>query len=126
MDGSRCISCDTKPTRFRVVIDLDTEREIGVVCEHCLSIEFGDTILNPTWCRDQGCAICERDCFYALPEVSLSRESRGAQNISSRFEYSLSGETLNLCDEHLTWVSEEIESAQPIIADGRGYRFGEY
>lgn len=121
MDGTECVSCDSNTPQFRVVIDLDTERRIGVICEPCLKEEFGDTILSPDWRNQDGCAICDRDDFYGLPPVNLTRETRGVDQICSRYEYSLEDDVLGLCDEHLSWLTAEEIPQQPVVADG-GFR----
>lgn len=122
MDVTKCIGCGAESSRFRIVIDLDTDREIGCLCRACLTDQFGQLITHTDWRNNDGCAICDRDAFYGLPEVRLCRETRGASVAMSRFEYALDAHTLRFCDEHLTCLSVDEMTAPRAIADGGSYQ----
>lgn len=120
MDVNECIGCGRESLRFRVVLDLETERKLGTICKTCLTERFGETICHPEWRNPDGCSVCDRDAFYGLPDVRLRRETRGDRSATSRFEYSIDDETVQLCDEHLTCLSREASTTQRVAADG-GY-----
>jgi len=118
MDVTDCIGCGAGSSRFRVVVDIDADRELGRLCRTCLTAQFGETVCRAAWRHPDGCAVCDRDAFYALPAVTLCRETRGAGYATSRYEYAVDETTLRLCDEHLTRLSSGDRPVRRAAADG--------
>lgn len=118
MAGNTCVGCETRPTRCRTVVDLDTGRAVGVVCRACLTAAFGDTVSRPEWRRDDGCAVCERDAFYGLAPASRGSPRRDAGFAASRDECAADDRTVGLCDEHLAWLTGDEPVAGPAVATG--------
>ncbi|MHB9285872.1 hypothetical protein ACKVMT_02390 [Halobacteriales archaeon Cl-PHB] len=78
------------------MIDVVADRQLGHVCEPCLRQRFGWTVTDPTWQRESGCAVCERDAWYVLEvptkptDFEAVRADGGAATDAD----------LGLCDEH--------------------------
>jgi len=98
--GHRCIACGEPAGYNRAVVDTVGGVRVGALCVNCERAEFGRSLERGRWRGVDGCAFCDRDGFYALPQwVPDCRRDDAA--LVSTVAYEVTEATATVCDEHL-------------------------
>lgn len=103
----KCVVCGLDAGYNRVVVDLVSGIEVGGLCVACERAEFGRLIDRGALRSEAGCAICDRDGFFAVAtwEANTRREEEA---IRCSVGYSLDEPDLRLCDEHLREIGRAV------------------
>lgn len=94
-----CISCNESDVLNRVVVNQLTSAEHGAFCAGCEERTFGELLTNRNWHQEHGCAFCDRDGRFALPELDcvVERDDGTVRSV----EYGPIREAVRLCERHL-------------------------
>lgn len=95
-----CIRCGTYGELNRVVVNQLTGRERGLLCEDCEAETFGRLLENPAWHQEHGCAFCDGDGRFVLPELDCLIEYDDA-DAPPLVEYGDAAEAVRFCEAHL-------------------------
>ncbi|MFC5972157.1 hypothetical protein ACFPYI_12525 [Halomarina salina] len=98
---TECIDCGLQAGYNRAVVDTALGRELGGLCFRCEEREFGRSLGRGNWETTVGCAFCDRDGFYALPEWKPYCEDVDGRRVC-KVDYRVDEATLRLCDEHFS------------------------
>ena len=118
--ATNCVACGLRAGYNRAVVDTVDGGRIGGLCLRCEESEFGQSLGRGDWDGVEGCAFCERDGFYALPEWKPYREQRDGKTVC-KVGYRVDDATLRFCDEHLVCLHD---SPRPRDAGIRGHDDG--
>ncbi|MWG36425.1 hypothetical protein [Halomarina oriensis] len=111
-----CISCGLGAGYNRAVVDTVTDTELGGFCFRCEESEFGRCLDRGDWTSSDGCALCDRDGYYALPEWKPYHEAVGGRTVC-KVDYCIDAETLRFCDEHFLCLRRD--DGRTTTPDGR-------
>lgn len=104
----KCVTCGLDAGYNRAVVDTIQGRELGGFCLRCEEAEFGRSLDRGDWLSIDGCLLCDRDGFYAIPEWKPFCEERNGKTVC-KVDYDVDDATLCLCDEHF----DEINNLPP-------------
>lgn len=107
-----CLGCERDAGYNRAVVERPNARRLGGLCVRCEEQTFG-ALLQRTERRGDGCALCERDGSYALPEWRPDAEEADDGSLVARVDYEVDGATVHLCDRHLRLLEEHGAPASP-------------
>jgi hypothetical protein len=85
------------------VVDVPAGRVRGGFCIDCEEREFGRSAAG-NWSHVDGCGLCRRDGFYAIPRWRPYTVREGGR-IVCKVDYRIDGATLRLCDEHFSAIT---------------------
>lgn len=104
-----CISCGNSDVLNRVVVNQLTRHEHGLFCADCEGTQFGTLLSNAAWHQEHGCAFCERDGRFALPEIDclIERDDGTPRHV----EHGPLQDAVRLCERHV----EELLDAEHSI-----------
>lgn len=112
------MSCGLRAGYNRVVVERPNGTELGGLCVECEERRFGDCLRHGLWTETDGCALCARDVYVALPTWYPETE-RTPEGVVVRNDYEVTDGTVGLCDEHLQAVvergSEATERATALV-----------
>lgn len=94
-----CISCGRSDVLNRIVVNQLTRHEHGLFCTDCERAQFGELLSNTTWHQEHGCAFCDRDGRFALPELDclIERDDGSARLV----EHGPLDDAVRLCERHV-------------------------
>lgn len=112
-----CLSCGLRAGYNRVVIEHSSGTELGGFCVECEASRFGDCLQRGLWTETDGCALCARDVYVAVPSW-YPETKRSPRGLVVRNDYEVTDETVGLCDEHLQFLigSDSQEGRSPALA----------
>jgi hypothetical protein len=94
-----CISCGRTDVLNRVVVNQLTRGEHGLLCADCEAEQFGAMLSEPAWHQDHGCAFCDGDGRFALPELDcLIERDDGSPRL---LEHAPLEGAVPLCEAHV-------------------------
>lgn len=102
-----CIRCGLADGYNRAVVDVPRGAEIGGLCRDCELETFGTSLERGDWAALDGCALCKRDGFYALPRWEPTVLTDG-DRLVNHVDYDVTDDTLILCDEHLHSLAADV------------------
>lgn len=112
-----CINCKSTGRLDRVVLDILTGTELGVLCEACLDTRYDPVFKDDIWHEDSGCAVCAEQPHYHLPLIDCLIEY--SDDRSDELEYGVTDTTVRLCSEHLeellTTTPDEIQASGAVV-----------
>lgn len=94
-----CLSCGLRAGYNRVLVELRNGAELGGLCVGCEEERFGDCLRAGLWSETEGCALCARDAYVAMPEWYAETEP-SSDGVVVRNDYEVTDGTIGLCDEH--------------------------
>jgi hypothetical protein len=97
-----CIKCGDPDAFGRVVINRMTREEIGLLCERCESVTFGELLCDDTWHQQKGCAFCDNSGKYQLPLLECLIDYGDGSPKS--LEYTTFDYNASLCKSHLSKI----------------------
>lgn len=100
-----CLSCGLRAGYNRVVVERPSGTELGGLCIACEEDRFGDCLRRGLWTETDGCALCTRDVYVAMPSWYPETE-RSPDGLLVRNDYEVTDGTVGLCDEHLQSLIE--------------------
>jgi hypothetical protein len=110
-----CVGCRSGSDPDRIVIDILTDGEVGLLCDHCIDTTFREVFNDPVWHQDSGCSVCAETPQYYLPLISCLIEFEDDR--SSEVEYSITESTVRLCSGHLEDIIVGSPAATPYISE---------
>ncbi|WP_254546640.1 hypothetical protein [Halomarina pelagica] len=110
--AARCIACGRDAGFNRAVLDVVTDEVVGGFCVRCERRDFGRSLARGDWGRVEGCALCDRDGFYALPLWLPYTEDRGGDTVC-RVAMEGRESTPRLCDGHVATIEGSRERSRP-------------
>lgn len=104
-----CVSCGGKAGYYRAVIDTVYNSEIGGLCKNCAVEHFGKTLDIGHFNAKDGCLLCERDGYLALPiwEAEVSDSQLRKTVFTNKYE--ITSNTPKLCDSHADQLFPELD-----------------
>jgi hypothetical protein len=100
-----CLACGLRAGYNRVVVERPSGTELGGLCVECEERRFGDCLLRGLWTETDGCALCTRDVYAAMPAWYPETE-RSPDGLLVRNDYEVTDGTVGLCGEHLESLIE--------------------
>lgn len=111
-----CAICDRPSAYTRAVVDTVTEEVLGSVCRCCRD-EFFGRLLERYEASGDGCLLCERDGFYAMPKWQCTSVWDEEGVVVTDQTATVESETPRLCQRHFfafrTEATEEPSSVTP-------------
>ena len=104
-----CISCNGSDVLNRAVVNQLTRHEHGLFCEDCEREHFGGLLDDAAWHQENGCAFCDGDGRFVLPELDCVIEYD--DGTPSLLEYDSLRDAVRLCEDH---VEELVHSEKTI------------
>lgn len=94
-----CISCNESDVLNRVVVNQLTRHEHGLFCADCEAERFGSLLSDSAWHQEHGCAFCDSDGRFALPELDCVIE--GDDGSTRLVEHGPLRDAVRLCERHV-------------------------
>jgi hypothetical protein len=115
-----CISCGLPSGYNRVLVEGDTEAEIGGLCIECEERQVGDRLRWDIRAKTEpeGCALCARDAHVRAPEWDPEMEA-SADGTAVWVEYRVTETTPGLCEEHFEALVAPDAEAEPTPGPSR-------
>lgn len=107
-----CVGCGLDAGYNRVFVDTVTDAEVGGFCLRCEESEFGRCLERGDWTTADGCVLCDRDGFYALPAWTPYCEEVDGRTVC-KVDYRVDDATLRFCDEHFLSLCNGVTAAHP-------------
>lgn len=96
-----CIVCGCDAGYHRAIVDQVDGRQVGGLCRECERLEFGRSLARGRFRETDGCMLCARDGYVALPLGEPVARRTPEDSVVSDVSYAVGEETPRLCDEHL-------------------------
>ncbi|MFW5937941.1 MAG: hypothetical protein ACOCSN_03275 [Halanaeroarchaeum sp.] len=112
MDSNgNCIVCGRDAGYHRAVVDVFEEAMIGGLCRDCEREEFGRTFERGFFETRDGCILCGRDGYVAMPVWRPVARETDDGTVVNEVRYRVDEGTVRLCDEHVGAIAGEFPTA---------------